>query len=305
MVKPSNFLILNKYHMHKWTDKYSQYILMGPAVLFLGLLLFFPIIYTFWQSMLDARLSDTTAVPFIGLNNYWKVISNSAFWVSVEVTLLYTVLALVFETVIGVGLALLYNKNFFGRGTLRTLAIMPMAATPVSIGLIFTMIYNPTLGLGNYLLGKLGLPPSLWIYSSTTVIPSLVLLDIWQWTSMLLIIALAGLASLPADIYESAKVDGAKSWQRLAYITLPLLMPFIASAVIFRVTDALKTFDTIYVMTQGGPGISSTTLNILLYNQAFTYYNTGLASAQSIIFSIIIMLAVWYFVHNRRKETWI
>ena len=285
-------------------DKYAKIILMGPAITFLTLLLFFPIIYTIWQSMFDVQLANRAVTPFVGLGNYLALIRDSAFWRSIFVTFYFTALVLLFETIFGIALALLYNKEFFGRGVLRTLAIMPMAATPVSIALIFVMIFNPTIGLGNFLLGKLGLGQSLWVYSGNTVIPSLALIDIWQWTPLILIIALAGLASLPTEVYESAKIDGASSMQRFLYITMPLLWPFIASGIIFRINDALKTFDIIYVITQGGPGDQSTTLNISLYNQAFIYYHVGLASAESIIFFLIILATVWYFIRSNKREKW-
>ncbi|MBU5442288.1 carbohydrate ABC transporter permease [Paenibacillus sp. MSJ-34] len=283
-------------------ERLYKYTFMVPAVLFLTLLLIFPVAYTVWQSFHDTKLTNISAAQFIGLDNYIKLFKDMSFWYSLRVTLYFTALALLFQTVLGIGLALLYNAKFFGRGILRTLAIMPMAATPVSIALIFVMIYNPDLGVANYLLEQFGLPKSLWTYSESTVIPALALIDTWQWTPLLMIIALAGLASLPSDVYESAKIDGASAWKRFVHITMPLLWPFIASAIVFRLNDALKTFDVIYVMTQGGPGLSSTTLNILLYNQAFTYYNTGYASAQIVIFFFIVMAIAWFFIRNRKVE---
>ncbi len=285
------------------SERWVKLMFLGPAVAFLVILLIFPILYTVYQSFLDTKLTSSLSGNWIGLSNYWNVMTDRTFWHSLKVTLYFTVLALIVQTALGIALALLYHAKFVGRGVLRTLAIMPMAATPVSIALIFVMIYNPDLGLANYLLQKVGLSPLLWIYSEATVIPSLVLIDTWQWTPLLLIIALAGLASLPADTFESAKMDGAGAWRSFLYVTLPQLWPFIASGIIFRLNDALKTFDIIYVMTQGGPGLSSTTLNILLYNEAFNYYRTGYASAQSIIFFLIVILIAWYFI-RRRKEEW-
>jgi multiple sugar transport system permease protein len=285
-------------------DKLAKNLFMGPAILFLVVLLVFPVLYTVWQSFLDSKLTDLSGAHFIGLSNYWQVLTNVEFWISLRVTLVFTVLALVLQTSIGIGLAMLYNVRFFGNGFLRTLAIMPMAATPVSVALIFVMIYNPDLGVGNYLLKLVGLPSSLWTYSESSVIPSLVLIDTWQWTPLLMIIALAGLASLPADTYEAAKVDGSGAWQSFWHVTMPQLWPFIVSAIIFRLNDALKTFDIIYVMTQGGPGLSSTTLNIAMYNQAFNYYKTGYASAMSIIFFVIVMAIGWYFIRSGKKEEW-
>src|SRR5437868_2482182 len=158
-----------------------------------------------------------------------------------------------YRDIIGVAMALLFNREFWGRGLLRTLAILPMVATPTAIALVFVMMYHPTLGVANYLVSLVGLSPFRWTYSSQTALYALALVDVWQWTPLIILIALAGLASLPREPYEAAHLDGASPRQAFWHITLPLLRPTLVVPSLFRAIDALKTFDIIFVMTQGGP----------------------------------------------------
>jgi multiple sugar transport system permease protein len=191
------------------------------------------------------------------------------------------------------------------RGVLRAIFIMPMMATPVAIALVWTMMFHPQLGVLNYLLTSVGLPPSLWVYSPTTVIPALVLVEVWHWTPLVMLIVLGGLASLPTEPYESALIDGASAWQMFRHITLPLVMPFIMVAVIIRAIDALKTFDTIFVITQGGPGTASETINIFLYLQAFAFYDIGYASAVVVVFFVIIVVFSLILLWARQRTLWV
>ena len=170
---------------------------------------------------------------------------------------------------------------------------MPMMATPVAVALVWTMMFHPQQGVLNYLLSLVGLPPSLWVYSQTLVIPSLVLVEIWHWTPLVMLIVLGGLA------------DGATEWQLFRYITLPLLAPFLIVAAVIRTIDALKAFDTIYVISQGGPGTASETINLYLYLQAFAFYNVGNASAVVVVFFIIILALALVLLHVREKTKWV
>jgi multiple sugar transport system permease protein len=187
------------------------------------------------------------------------------------------------------------------RGLARTIFILPMMATPVAVALVWTMMFHPQLGVLNYLLTEMGLPPSTWIYDSSTVIPTLVMVETWQWTPLIMLIVLGGLASLPQDPYEAAELDGASGWQCFRHITLPLVWPFIMVALVLRAVDALKAFDTIFVITGGGPGTSSETLNLYLYQQAFSYYDIGYASAIVVVFFVLVMLVTLLLMATRRK----
>src|SRR5207245_51761 len=202
-----------------------------------------------------------------GLSNYGKIIFGDArFREAVARTIYFTVLAVAAETLLGVAMALLFNREFWGRGLLRTLAILPMVATPTAVALIFVMMYHPTLGVMNYLVTRVGLGPFTWTYSSRTALYALALVDVWEWTPLIMLIALAGLAALPKEPYESAVIDGATGLGTLWHITLPLLRPIIIVAILFRAIDAIKTFDIIFVMTQGGPANATETITKMMSN---------------------------------------
>jgi multiple sugar transport system permease protein len=276
-----------------------------PAVAAVLLMLAFPLVYTLFMSVQDWTISSTAEPQFVGLDNYVNLFAADArFRNSIVVTFYFTILGVTIQTVLGVTLALLFNRQFWGRGLLRTLAILPMVATPVAIALIFVMMFHPTLGVLNYFVTSLGLPAWTWTYSSGTVIPALAIVDTWQWTPLIMLICLAGLAALPHEPYEAAMIDGASKAQMLWLITLPLLRPTIVTAVLFRLIDSLKTFDIIFVMTQGGPGGASDTINLYLFNTAFSYFRMGQASSMVVIFFAII-LGLSVLAVRIRRATWI
>src|SRR5471032_1400299 len=259
-----------------------------PALIVSSALIVFPWIFTIWMSLHDWHIGS--ASTFVWFDNYSNLATNRRFLESVGHTLYFTVLAVFLPMLLGTWAALVFHKKFRGRGFYRTLFIMPMMATPVAVSLIWTMMFHPQLGVLNYLLSLAGLPPSAWVYDSATVIPTLVMVETWQWTPLVMLIVLCGIASLPTDPDEAAILDGANSWQVFRHITLPLAWPFIVVAAVIRMIDALKAFDTIYVITLGGPGTSSETLNILLYQTAFAYYDLGYGSAMVVVFFVLILL---------------
>jgi multiple sugar transport system permease protein len=165
-------------------------------------------------------------------------------------------------------------------------------------------MFHPQLGVLNYLLSLVGLPPSLWVFDARTVIPSLVMVETWQWTPLVMLIVLGGLASLPVDPYESAEIDGASMWQKFRHITLPLIMPMLMVSVIIRTIDAVKSFDIIFAITQGGPGTASETINIYLYLQAFSFFNIGYGSALAVVFFIIVVALALSLLWLRQRTKW-
>ncbi|MCL6594085.1 MAG: sugar ABC transporter permease [Alicyclobacillus sp.] len=268
-----------------------------PALLFVLAMMVFPILYTFRLSFFQWSMSSQTPPQWVGLANYSDLFHQSRFWLAVWRTLYFTVLALVVEIVLGVAIALLLNRNFRGKNVVKTIFLLPMVATPVAMGLVWLLIYEPTMGFANQVLHWFGIPPQQWLASPSQVIPSLAIIDIWEWTPMISLIVMAGLSTLPEDPYEAAWVDGATPWQQLTQITLPLLKPTILIAAMLRLIDVLKTFDIIYATTQGGPGNASETLNVYGYILGFQYFNMGQASALLVLFFILVMgftlLLVW------------
>ncbi|MCO4318244.1 sugar ABC transporter permease [Phyllobacterium sp. 21LDTY02-6] len=273
-----------------------------PALVIVGAVIVFPWAFTLWMSVNEWQVGS--GQRFVGLANFSRLASDARFWESMVHTVIYTVLSVIAPLVLGTLAALVFDTKLPMRGLLRGIFVMPMMATPVAVALVWTMMYHPQLGVLNYLLSFLGIGPQEWIFNQNTVIPSLVLVETWQWTPLIMLIVLGGLASMPRDPFESAEIDGASNWQKFRYITLPMILPFMMVAVIIRSIDALKSFDIIFAMTQGGPGTASETINIYLYNVAFAYYDIGYASAIAVVFFIVIISMSLALLALRQRTKW-
>jgi multiple sugar transport system permease protein len=270
-----------------------------PAFLVLALLFALPILYTAYLSLHTWGLSPTRPPAFIGLQNYFDVFTEKRFMRAIQNTFYYGAVALPVQLVVGIAMALLFNSAFRGRGVLRTLFLFPMMATPVASMLGWRMMLAPDVGLFG-LLTRLGLPPFAPIASEIWIIPTMAMVDTWQWTPFVTLIVLAGLAVLPSDPFEAARIDGASSWQSFWYITLPLLRPFIVVAMLFRLIDTLKVFETIYVLTGWGAGADAETLNIYAFREGFEYFHVGYASALLMVFFAIIIVFGLGMIRARR-----
>lgn len=287
----------------RWLDKHIKWVFTIPTILFVLAMIAFPILYTFYLSFFDSTLSATKPPTFVGFDHYIEMFTDedARFLLAVWRTVWFSVVSLVVEMFLGVGIAILLNRKFVGKGLVKTVFLLPMVATPVAIGMVWTLIYQPTIGIANYALKAIGLPAQAWLGSADTALWSLIIVDIWQWTPMVMLITFAGISALPSDPYESAVVDGANPFQILTKITLPLLTPTILVAMLLRLVDVVKTFDIIYSTTQGGPGYATETMNILSYRQSFENFQFGEASATLIIFFIIVMLIAVGFVKLKKK----
>ncbi|WP_414475411.1 carbohydrate ABC transporter permease [Microvirga sp. M2] len=273
-----------------------------PALLTVGSVIVFPWAFTVWMSLHEWNVGGTR--QFTGLANYARLATDERFITSIGHTLFYTILAVVLPLIFGTLAALIFNTRLPFRGVLRGLFVMPMMATPVAIALVWTMMFHPQLGVLNYLLSLVGIGPQGWVFNSATVIPSLVLVETWQWTPLVMLIVLGGLAAIPLEPYESAAIDGANALQRFRYITLPMIAPFLMVAVIIRTIDALKSFDIIYAITQGGPGTASETINLYLYSVAFAYYDVGYGSAIAVVFFALVIALSLLMLHLRQRTKW-
>src|SRR5215467_9604010 len=201
--------------------RHAQWLFTAPAVVLVAAIIVYPIVYTGWMSLQEWFASSLTGPKFIGLANYAKIVVGDArFREAVVRTLYFTLVAVAAEAILGVAMALLFNREFWGRGLLRTLAILPMVATPTAIALIFVMMYHPTLGVMNYLVTRGGLAPLRWTYSSQTALYALALVDVWEWTPLVRLIAMAGRSALPREPYDTAPIDGASRIKVLWHITL-------------------------------------------------------------------------------------
>ncbi|WP_249316738.1 sugar ABC transporter permease [Bacillus sp. FJAT-50079] len=235
-------------------------------------------------------MSSLQPPTWVFLENFKTLLfEDPRFWPAFFRTFYFTGLALICQTVLGVSIAVLFNRKFKGNQLIKTLFLLPMVSTPVAIGLVWLLIFEPSIGFANQFLGFFGIHSQLWISSPVQALPAIALVDTWQWTPMITLITLAGLSTLPQEHYEAAAVDGANSWQMFWHITFPLVLPTIFAAVLLRAIDAIKQFDLIYAMTQGGPGFSSETLNIYGFVNGFQYFKLGYTSAILVIFFMIII----------------
>jgi len=271
-------------------EKRVKYLFPLPALIVMGIIVIFPIGYNLVLSLYRWNLASGGHTSFVGLSNYVGLLHDARFWNSLRVTALFTTGALGGEVVLGTLLALFFHREFKGKGLVKAIFLFPIAATPVAVSLIWAMMYNYDLGIINHMLTSIGLPRSLWLASPKTVIPALIITDVWQWTPLILLIVLASLESLPQDPFESAHVDGASPLQVLIYLTLPMVRPAIVVAAMIRSIDAIKTFDLIYVMTQGGPDVASENLNIYIFHKGFSYFRMGEASTLAVVLFMLVLI---------------
>lgn len=273
-----------------------------PALIVIAGIIVFPWLFTIWMSLHEWKVGAPTT--FVGLSNYFRLPNDPRFVEAVGHTVVYTLMSVILPVIFGTFAAVVFHQKFPFRGFLRGLFIMPMMATPVAVALVWTMMFHPQLGVLNYILSLFGLPPELWVFHPNSVIPSLVMVETWQWTPLVMLIVLGGLSAIPSEPYESARIDGANPWQMFRYITLPLITPFIFVASMIRMIDAVKSFDIIFAITQGGPGSASETINLYLYSVAFVYYDIGYGSAIAVVFFVLIVALAAIMLYMRQRLHW-
>ncbi len=278
-----------------WIDAHLKWILIAPSVVFIAVLIAFPIGYTIFLSLTDSSGAVSRPFEFVGLQNYIGWLTDTErFWPAVGRTAYFTGMALALEIVLGLAIALLLRKTFRGQSLVRVFILLPLVATPVAVGMMWLLIFEPTIGFANVVMRFFGLPAQGWLSDPSMALNTLIFIDVWQWTPMVILILLAGLSTLPEEPDEAARVDGANAWQRFRHITLPLLAPVIGAAAILRSIDAMKTFDIIYATKGIGGGSSheAETLNILAYGQAFQFSQYGKASALLMLFFLLIIVVL-------------
>ena len=276
-----------------------------PAILFVAVLMVFPVLYTFSLSFTNWSLTSGAPAEFSGLRSYARVFAEPRFLHALGRTIAFTAFAVAIEGILGVAAALVLHRAFFGKRLAKLLLLLPLVATPVAVGIVFNLFYDPTIGLANFVLHSLGLPTILWASGARTVIPALILVDVWQWTPMITLIVLAGLAGLSEEPVEAARIDGASEWQIIRFVTVPMVMPVILTALILRLIDALKTFDIIYAMTGGGPGYASETLNIMGFKYSFEYFRMGQSAVILVVlFLVVLTCSLGIMKLRNRAEGW-
>lgn len=273
-----------------------------PALAFTVAMVAFPLVYTIWLSF--RSFTSTGQVRGTGVENYVRMVTDDQFWNGLWVTFYLYFLSLALQLVFGIALAMLLFRAKRLPGIVRSLFISPFLMPPVVAGMMWLVILDPSLGAANYILTSFGLPPSTWLASPAMVVPTLAIIDTWQWTPYVALIVLGGLQSLPPSVYEAAEIDGAPRLKVFWRITLPLLLPTIVTAMVLRSVDLLRFFDLIYITTQGGPSDSSLTLNIYGFRIGFEFFQLGYASALMVTLSMIVLGAVLVLNRLRVAVEW-
>jgi multiple sugar transport system permease protein len=283
-------------------NRLTPYMFVAPAALVMILALFYPIGYMIWGSFRawdpSQSLSQTT---FIGLANYTRLLADPAFHESFRVTLVFAFVVVSVEMVLGVGLALLLDRNIRGMSVLRTMFILPMMIAPVVVGLIWRYMFHQTYGTFNRALSALGLPRVDWLGQNPLL--SVIIADIWQWTPFIFILSLAALQSLPRSTLEAARIDGATAWQQVWFIKLPLMMPVLIVTFLLRLIDAFKVLEVILVLTGGGPGLATEILALRIARTAREFRALGEAAAMSnYLLMLLMILTLGMFALTRWQE---
>lgn len=281
-------------------ERRAHYFMVMPLIIFLVSMVAFPLIYTVYLSFTDWTMG-TAAPKMVGFANYKDILTDRRFWAATKNTLVIAFGSVMVETILGIALALLLNRKFKGENLVKTLFLLPMVATPIAIGMVWQLIYEPTIGIANYMLKSLGLSPVMWLVQKNSVISSLILIEVWEWTPMIMLIVLAGLSGISDDLFEAAKMDGANRFQIVQKITLPLIKPTVVVAALLRIIDALKTFDIIYATTKGGPVKASETVNLMAYDSIFSYFRMGYGASTIVIFLLEIGVCIAFIFYLRMK----
>ncbi|WP_345612645.1 carbohydrate ABC transporter permease [Pseudonocardia adelaidensis] len=276
--------------------------LMVPALVVTVTLVVLPVLYTVWLSVSDLRRDGTNA-GFVGLDNFARMAQSPEFWNSVRVTLVLFVGCLLVETVLGIALGYLMSIDVPGRKLFQGLMLIPAITASVAVALVWMLIYDPTLGAANQLLTAVGLDPVVWLGDPDIALWSIALVDVWQWTPFMALIIAAGIRSLPAEPFEAASIDGASGWRKALHVGLPLLTPVISVAMLLRTVDLVRFFDTVYIMTQGGPVNSTNTLNVYGYRAAFIDQQTSYAAALQLSLLLLVVVIAGAFTLWRRRRS--
>jgi len=268
------------------------YFILPALILLIGILYPFGVAVVY--SLTDYRLIGRE-IHFIFLKNYIDNFTSSKFWSAMYITFLYTFFAVLLELTLGLGVAHLLAREFKGVNIVRTLAFLPLMIPPIIAGIMWKTMMAPD-GVINYILSPFGINKIAWLSSYNTALPSVILIDIWLYLPFVALVLLSAIETLPQELFEAAKVDGATGFQRFRYITLPLLRPFITFIIIFRTMDSLKTFDIIYGTTRGGPMNTTRVIQLSIYEESLKWNNFGYALAQVMILWLIIYILSQYTI---------
>jgi multiple sugar transport system permease protein len=295
-------------HVRGWSDGVIAWIFIAPTILLLLAINIFPLIWTIWLSFTNYRANRPSApVRNIGIDNYVSILTDPDIWAAMQATAHFVFWTILLQTLIGFSLAYLIDRKFRGHGFWTTVILIPMMLSPAVVGNFWKLLFEPQIGLFNYAVAFVsGVDPSSFeMLGSVRLAPwSIIVVDTWMWTPYVMLICLAGLRSIPDYIYEAAEVDRASRWRQFWSITLPMVLPFIMLAVLFRAIDNFRVFDMVNLLTSGGPGSTTEVASITLKREAFEKWRTGYSSAFAIILFVTVFGLANIYVRalNRVKQ---
>lgn len=272
----------------KRSETRAWFLFVSPAILLVGIFSLYPLFYTIYLSFFKYNAASGIPMTFNGLTNYIRLFQSYDFINSVKVTFYYTLLGVGSTMILGVALALLLNTEGFIVKILRGVSLMPMLICSVALTVAWQLMYNPSFGVFNLCLEALGLPGQNWLGNPDLAIYALALTDTWQFTPFVMILTLAGFQSISTEYYEAASIDGANSTQMLFRITLPLMKNVLLTILVMRVIDAFKTFEKPKILTNGGPMMTTETINLYVYNTSFQQWELGFGAAGALVVSVMI-----------------
>ncbi|GGG02905.1 carbohydrate ABC transporter permease [Paenibacillus abyssi] len=266
----------------------GPYLVMAPGIILLLLFSIYPFLF-----LLKISFQEYSPIsldkPFVGFDNYVRLFSEHHFWNALKITAIFVSSSVILEFALGLGLAVVLNQLGWGQRLYQSAMLLPIAMAPTVVGLMFRFMMNEQYGVLNYFVESLGFSRTAWLSDPVLALPALIFTDVWQWTPFMMIILLAGLKGIPDEPYEAAMIDGASAWQTFIYVTIPQLSRIITIALLLRTIDAFRIYDTIYMMTKGGPINTTSTLSWMVYDNGFKFLEFGYGAAVCVVLLIIIV----------------
>lgn len=275
----------------------QPYLLLAPAMVILVAMVIYPLIFSLARSFTDFNLIMLSG-EWVGLKNYWTALTDPELRSSALFTLVFAFSSTALQLVLGLATALCLAQIIYGRGILTIVLMVPMMVTPVVVGILWLLMFQPDFSVVNGLLRKVGIEGPIWLQHPMTARIAVIVADIWQWTPFFTIILLAGLLNLPQEVLEAGEMDGATPVQSFFRLVLPMMLPLILIALLIRLVDAFKTFDSIFVMTNGGPGSSTEVVSLHIYRKGLPYMEVGYASAMSYLFVIVLTVIAMLLIRR-------
>ncbi|MCY9514416.1 carbohydrate ABC transporter permease [Paenibacillus apiarius] len=300
-VQPARLSAKRPWSWYRFFEKWKDFSFALPALLFLLVFTYYPLIYSIYISMTNWNMTRPIK-KFVGMENYTKLLSGEELWKVLTVTFKYTVFDVFFTIVIGLGLALLFNSTSKIFNFLRAFVFMPYYISMVVAAMIFLWIFNAEYGLANYILQLAGFDPVAWMTNPNTALSALITVSLWKGVGFAMLLFIAGLRSIPVEYYEASSIDGATRWSQFRHITLPLLSPMTLFLIITNFIGSMQVFQSIDIMTNGGPLNATKAMVFWIYQMAFSDFRTGRASALVVIFFIIIitLTAIQLWISKKR-----